>query len=124
MNKVTCFKCGKVGHKANTCLDLQSRITVNVPTCYRCNVQGHKADVCPEKDRGDQRNVSSFATPPERKQVTCFRCRLMGHKADVCTATYVQTGKHSLLTFNDELLSQPSNNDSYALTVENKELRT
>jgi hypothetical protein len=95
LNNITCFKCRKLGHKANVCPELIPRTSVNVPTCYRCHLQGHKADVCPDRDRNVQHHNNPdrpLTTLHERKSVTCFRCRLLGHKADECNAKFDAAG--------------------------------
>ncbi|XP_046968007.1 uncharacterized protein K02A2.6-like [Vanessa cardui] len=37
--KGTCFRCGRIGHRANTCRSLHD-------TCYKCGRKGHLAKVC------------------------------------------------------------------------------
>jgi len=42
---VTCYSCGKQGHKSNQCGEKKSI------SCFTCGGEGHKSHVCPEKRR-------------------------------------------------------------------------
>jgi hypothetical protein len=56
---VTCFKCGKSGHKSNVCRLGKTR-------CFRCGMPGHAARDCKQKD------------------VVCFNCGEGGHISAKC----------------------------------------
>ncbi|XP_058762825.1 uncharacterized protein LOC131636201 [Vicia villosa] len=56
---VTCFKCGKTGHKSNVC-------TTEVKRCFRCGKFGHAQSEC------------------KHKEVICFNCGEEGHISSLC----------------------------------------
>src|SRR3954463_5199529 len=56
---VTCFKCGKVGHKSTVC-------TAGAMRCYRCGETGHTSPAC------------------KHKQMVCFNCGEEGHIGSKC----------------------------------------
>ncbi|XP_058761036.1 uncharacterized protein LOC131634387 [Vicia villosa] len=56
---ITCFKCGKVGHKSTVC-------TADAMRCYRCGEIGHMTPAC------------------KHKQMVCFNCGEEGHIGSKC----------------------------------------
>ena len=61
MSPLTCFKCGKPGHKAFECWGGESTSSFYQPavvsgstpskiTCYACGEEGHKSNQCPNKN--------------------------------------------------------------------------
>src|SRR4051812_17114259 len=56
---VTCFKCGKVGHKSTV-------YTAGAMRCYRCGEIGHTSSAC------------------KHKQMMCFNCGVEGHIGSKC----------------------------------------
>ena len=63
-NRVTCFNCGEVGHKKDTC---KSQRNPNVRTCFNCKLPGH---------------VSKFCT--KEKIIRCLACDAVGHYKSDC----------------------------------------
>ena len=67
-SSITCFKCGKVGHKAADCWQgggVSSSAgsksvggSVGKVVCYTCGVEGHKSTVCPGKKENLKEGVS------------------------------------------------------------------
>ena len=74
-SSITCFKCGKLGHKAADCwqgsgsASLGSSKPATGPSkvvCYTCGVEGHKSPACPKKD-GVNVSVSGGVPKPVRQ---------------------------------------------------------
>ena len=76
--KPTCFKCGRVGHKAADCWGGSSAVprSDGAPVaggshkivCHTCGVEGHKSPQCPR--RGKNNEHSADAKPKSVRQVT------------------------------------------------------
>ena len=78
VSTLTCFKCGRVGHKAIDCW--QGKGGASAPKavvtggeahkiiCYTCGEEGHKSPQCPKQVKGE-RAVSKDAKPKPVKRV-------------------------------------------------------
>ena len=65
---ITCFKCGKQGHKAADCwkgggvsssgASSKPVVGATVVKCFICGVEGHKATVCPQRKDSPKESVS------------------------------------------------------------------
>ena len=74
----TCFKCGKVGHKAADCWGGGSAVprsggapvagSAQKIVCHTCGVEGHKSPQCPRRGKSNEHN--SEGKPKPVKQVT------------------------------------------------------
>ena len=78
VSTLTCFKCGRVGHKAIDCWQRKGGasapkavVTGGVAhkiICYTCGEEGHKSPQCPKQVKGE-RAVSKDAKPKPVKRV-------------------------------------------------------
>ena len=50
---VRCYKCNRVGHKANVCRPTMGKSKANLQ-CYRCHNFGHIARFCPKVALGNE----------------------------------------------------------------------
>ena len=77
-SSLTCFTCGKVGHRANECWQGRGGASapkegvagpkVNKVICYTCGVEGHKSPQCP-KNVGLEKAGGKDARPKPIKRI-------------------------------------------------------
>ena len=74
---LTCFKCGRVGHKAVDCWmgkgPSQSKMApaggssgIKI-TCYTCGEEGHKSPQCPKNNKGEKSSSKEARTKPVKR---------------------------------------------------------
>jgi hypothetical protein len=107
-----CFKCGKFGHFAKDCInvDTEENTEKEIYFCYRCGRDGHEEDTCYaltdvdgrplDEDKEYEKMIGledfsdeEFEIKPKKiimkkkKESVCFRCGRQGHIKKNCCAT-------------------------------------
>ena len=79
VSTITCYKCGKVGHKAIDCWNGKGgsgapKAVVTVPgggahkiVCYTCGEEGHKSPQCPTKIKGEKAGGKECKPKPVKR---------------------------------------------------------
>ena len=93
----SCFKCGKVGHKAADCWGSGSAAprSSGAPVagkivCHTCGIEGHKSPQCPRKGRSSEHSADGRAKPV--KPVTS-----KGRRSVQVKVTGTVSGKETLI---------------------------
>ena len=101
MTPLTCFKCGKVGHKAVDCWTGKGGVSgskvgptvaggvASKITCYTCGEEGHKSPLCPKNLKGEKNGSREGKAKPVkriwRSQSNCVQlgCVVNGQEAQI-----------------------------------------
>ena len=77
--QVTCYKCGKIGHKAADCWGGGSAVprSGGAPVagsapkiiCHTCGIEGHKSPQCPRRGKGSSHSAVAEPKPVQRVKV-------------------------------------------------------
>ena len=101
--ELTCFKCGKTGHKMDECKEVK---------CYKCGKQGHTSKICKEECK--LCGQSSHVTEKCYRNFKCEKCGKIGHTRKFC--------REEVRRVNYTIEEEASEDEYYAITDDEEEL--